>query len=626
MTSAGEGRTYKGLAEIGTVARLSVPAYEFTAEARHEDFTDLDRHMEELARNATATASSTALVVDSSVGSVVELSLILSDDGEDLLDDARSNIKEGNDAEGKAAYEAYEVALGLLTEYLEMFPEHPEARYLRAYCLYRQGGEGQMEALRILRPLRDEPVQDELRSRVAELRADLRRQLTPGAIAAFTSAIRASRSRALARLAEYMELAPEEGTPAYLVAGTQARSGDLEAAYRTAKAGAKAAENERERVAALARRLELTLVTPLAEPAVAAFKDGDYRLAQHELLDIGSQWRDATVVRDFYSYLGTLSGLAPGAALPPPHRSRDRADAVYSLIAETDAQRTAALINAGRLRLAELTAAEALRHAPLFPWLNFLYAVSLYIQGTDPDRAFKAARIAERDPSITQARDLLTAIEVQRDSLDLDPVVDEFTATMDTVRGGAGAREIEALQARLTRLRSRLSPLLTAMRTEAGARAVRDLGDVIDRLLAETSAVIGVARLYDKYDQIMSSVQGGLREPQQADRLGAALSGLAAEISKTRTRRPRDESQLTELASLVAERTRELEAARTSLAIGALVERFNAVANLGPAGTGWALSELIAIRAEARRLQPSATRPRDQELLRQLIRALAQLP
>jgi hypothetical protein len=542
-----DGRAY-GFAELRPPEQqLRLPAFELNAATRAGDLAGFDRRMDELASRTAAAASETALVLESPVLLSAELALMLGDDGTDLLADARANVADGQ----------YELALEQLDEYLEIAPDHAEARYLRAYCRYRQGGDGQLEALRILRPLRDQTLQDGLGADVAQLRTELLRLLTPAEIAAFLDTVRTSRDRALARLTEYIELAPEEGLPPYLVAGIQARSGDLEAAYRTATSGAATARHEREPVAALARWLEVALVTPLAAPAVAAFKARDYQLARRELRGIGAPWCDAVVVRDFDSYLAVLRERPPGGPLPAPAGPAARVGALYTLIAETDAQQVLALLDAGLASQAGLAAARALQHVPFFPWLNFLYAASLYLQGTSQDRAAKAAEIAVRDPSITQAGELLAAIRLQQDSALLGPVLKEFTAAMEVLRGLSGGQELDILRTLLTGLQRRLRELGVAMLTQEGAQTVSTLSQSVDARLAEIHEV-------------------------------SAVMGI-------------------------------------TLAVNALVSRYNEAFGPGTVHTGMFLPVLRVIRDEAKLLQPAAADRRDKDRLRQLIQAISRL-
>jgi hypothetical protein len=622
VTEAGGTRHY-GLQEIKPVAQLAPLSFEFDAGNRHGDFSDHDRRMEELARQAAAHASDTTLVLESPVSVIDAPSLIIGSDGEDLIEDARANV-DANE---------FAIALELLEEFLEISPAHAEARYLQAYCLYRTGGPGQLEALRILRPLRDEPLETALHAKVRELRRELRRLLTPAETVAFADTVKVNPEAATERLREFIELAPEEGIPPYMLAVTQVRAGDIESAYRTAASGAAAAESDRSQVASLARRLEVALVAGSATASVAAFKSGDYEQARRELERIDARWRDATVIRDFGTYLGLLQGWRGREPLPDPSVPADRAEALYWLIAEQEAQNAVRLINAGYAREAELLLAAELRHVPGWPWLNFLYAVTLYVQGHDPDRAAAAAEIARRDPSITQAGELLAAIHAQQDAVIINPALDEFIAAMESVRGGATAERLQALDSRLRRLRSQLPALETATLTRGGLKTIRDLTTAIEARLAEVANVMIVARLYEHYDRIMRSVKGGLSEPGQIDRLDAELSGLAQQVKEAarKVRQGPESEQLAELAGYIAARRRELDEVSATIQVSRLVGQFNQIAEslksvrYSQTNAYQARTQLTAILEEAKRLRRVVKDPKDRQVLDKLIQTTSQV-
>jgi tetratricopeptide (TPR) repeat protein len=621
VTEPGGTRHY-GLQEIKPVAQLAQLTFEFDAGNRHGDFGDHDRRMEELARQAAAHASDTTLVLESPIGVIDAPSLIIESDGDDLIEDARANIDVGE----------FAIALELLEEFLEISPDHAEARYLQAYCLYRTGGPGQLEALRILRPLRDEPLETALQAKVRELRRELRRLLTPAETVAFADTVQANPEAATERIRGFIELAPEEGIPPYMLAVTQARAGDIESAYQTAASGAATAESDRSQVASLARRLEVALVAGPASASVAVFKSGDYAQARRELERIDARWRDATVIRDFGTYLGLLQGWRGREPLPDPSVPADRAEGLYSLIAGPEAENGVRLINAGYAREAEPLLAAELPHVPGWPWLNFLYAVTVFVQGHDPDRAVAAAEIARRDPSISQAGELLAAIHAQQDAVMINPALDEFAAAMESVRDGATVERLQALGGRLRRLRRELPGLEAATLTQGGLKTVRDLTTSIEARLTEVANVMIVARLYEQYDRTMRGISGGLSEPEQVDRLDAELSDLARQIEEAtqKVRQGPGAEQLAELAGYVASRRRELAEVSASIQVSRLVGRFNQIARSQPVRYGQPNAyrvhmQLTAIHEEAKRLRRAVKAPRDREVLDQLIQTTSRM-
>ncbi|WP_328310156.1 hypothetical protein OG432_10755 [Streptomyces sp. NBC_00442] len=624
MTGTGRDHTFQ---EIRPVQSLRAPAFEFAEAAGHGDFAEHDRRLEELAREAAAAvASQTALILAPPVSALLEMSLDLGSGDEDLLEDARAN----------AAAQQYAIAQELLDEYLEAHPGHQEGLYLRAYCLYHLGGPGQVEALRILRPLRDEPpADDDLRDRIGDLRRELRRRLTPVEITAYTQTVRTDPRGALARVAAFVELAPEEGTLSYLLALGQARDGDLELALGTAERGAEQADTDGEQVAALARRLLLVVVAPHVAPAVSAFKTGDLHRARRELTRMEPGWRHSVAVTDFDTYLSQLLRRADRYAPPPePRLPADRADDLYALIADADGQRAAELMRAGRHEEAERLLAHVLALVPRFPWLNFLYAACLYQLLRDPDRAAACAETALRDPTIAQAGELLGAIRSWQEASLVNPVVDEYVAAMETVRDGVSVQRLLALRHRLTDLERVLPALASAVRGETGVQIVRELGQAVAQRLVEIADAMVAADLYEKYDRVMSTVKGGISSTPEAVRLGRALDAVAADITGARrTARQGAAAQLDELAALVKTRRAEVDKVKASIEVSSLVRRFNqlaeqqsqTLARLRP-DPHLVRGQLTRILEDARRLRRGAKNaldPRDQKLLDELIATIA---
>lgn len=638
MTGGGGNR--HSFREIDPVQSLRAPSFEFTELGRHAELPEHDRQLAELARRAATEAVTDRLLELTPVADgLTEFSLVLGDDDEDLLEDGRANAHAGR----------YAVALEQLTTYLRTKPGHQEARYLRAFCMYRLDGQDQVEALRILRPLRDEELPDELRASVGELRRELRRLLTPLEITAYDRTARSDPRGALRRAEAFWQLAPEEGSLSHLVALAQARSGALQEALDTATRGAAEAEVDREPVAALARSLLLPALRPLVAPAATAFKDRNPRLARRELTQLPARWRLRTVVKDFDDYLAQCVATRGRSSLPAPRLPEDRADDVYSLIAETDAQTAAELMRNGNDREAERILARVLPLVPGFRWLNFLYAICLFRLGRDPDRAAACAEIARRDPAITQAGELLRAVRGWQEATVINPAVTEYVDAMESVRGGASADRLTALRNRLFALEHKLPALHSAARTERGRRAVEELGKAIAERLSEVEDALVVADLYDRYDAIMSSARGGIPDSAAADRLARSLDTLAAQIRELR-RRARTSTtggQFDELAQAVADRRAEVERVKPGLQVSVLIRRFNELLEppappepdpTGPYAELYALlrtepsrpdpvkvvTELTRLRTEAETLRRSSRgmAPRDLARLDELIGAV----
>ncbi|MCN9243080.1 hypothetical protein NGF19_20135 [Streptomyces sp. RY43-2] len=618
MSGTGRDHTFQEI----RVQSLHAPAFEFqelTETRGHGDFAEHDRRLEEIARETAARAASeTALVLVPPVAGLTEMTLVFDGD-EDLLEDARANAADG----------AYELALELLAEYLQAHPGHQEGRYLRAYCLYRHDGKRasseQWEALRILRPLRDEDVPDDLRERIGELRRELRRMLTAPEIAAYTEKVRSDPPGAQSRLQAFLELAPEEGMVSYLLALAQAQTGSLELALDTAERGAAEADVDRDQLVALARRLRLALLGTHAAPAVSAFKTRDIQRAKRELSRMDPRWRRSTVLADFDAYLSLLlSHPGPPGQAPAPRLTAERAEDLYSLIAEDDGRHASMLLRTGRADQAERLLAHLLTLLPRFAWLNFLYAACLYRLRRDPDRAAACAEIARTDRTLVQAGELLRAIRSWQEATVINPAVEEYLAAMESVRGGVSVDRLAALRKHLTALERRLPALKGAARTEEGAQVVREFAQAIVDRLREIDDAMVVASLYEKYDRVMSSVQGGIKGTAEADRLDGSLAALAAEIKTVRKNAKEGaRGQLDELTSLVTQRRGELEGVKGAIQVSDLVGRFNDIAQQGRYANPYTTREqLRRILQEAQQLNRRARGrldSRSRELLDQLI-------
>ncbi|MFF7765993.1 hypothetical protein ACFZC7_05705 [Streptomyces massasporeus] len=608
--------------DVGPVQSLRTPSFEFAEVTRHADLAEHDRRLDELARRAPTAPVVDRLLELSAVApdTLQEMSLVIGDDGEDLLEDGRANAHTGE----------YGTALELLTEYLHGRPGHQEARYLRAFCMYRLDGQDRVEALRILRPLRDEPMEESLREQVRELRRELRRLLTPLEVGVYARTARSDPRGALERAEAFWELAPEEGSLCCLVALGQARGGALDKALETATRGAAEADVDQEQVATLARRLLLPYLRPAAAAAVSAFKARNPSLARAELSRMEPRLRHSAVIEDFDAYLTLCVTGWAGTSPPAPRLPDDRADDVYSLIAEADGQSAATLMQAGLADAAEQVLARVLPLVPGFRWLNFLYAACLLRLGRDPERAAVCAEIAARDATIAQAGELLAAIRGWQEARVINPAVDEYVAAMKSVSAGVSPDSLARLRTRLTVLQRGLPALRAAALSEQGRQVVRELEKAIGQRLGEIGDAMAVSELYDRYDAVMAPVQGGVTGVAAADRLARDLDDLAARIRDRRRAAGKSAGQdpYAKLAELVSARRTELDRVRTGLLVSDLVKRFNDLAQPRSPDPYALRTKLSGIREEARGLRRNHKKTlaaRETELLDELIATISKV-
>ncbi|TYB43951.1 tetratricopeptide repeat protein [Actinomadura chibensis] len=447
-----------------------------------------------------------ALVLPGQGDRGAEDSLDLGENGEDLLEDARGNIAQGE----------YSVALAQLAEFLQISPGHPEARYLSAYCHYQLGGAGLMTALGVLRPMRDEPLDDpELRTGVRDLRAKLRAILTQQEMAAFLDASPRDPHAAADRLRRFIELAPEEPEPPYLLAVTQARNGEFESALRTAKAALRQAEGDTGQLRVLADALEAAVVRTVAGPAVRALRDGAYRRAREELARADREWRETEVLRDLDTF---LSGLCerdhpPAEPLPEPRGPADRVARLYALISEEDGRESVRLLIDGRFAEAERVLAGLLHVVPRFPVANFIYAICLCVQGREPEKAIAAAETAAGDPSLPDTERLLRTAREMPQVLAINAAVEEHNAAVEAVSDKPTRQELADFRRRMRELRQRLPEVRSMATTRQSATQVRQLTKAVDQRLKdveramESVEVSELVQRFNRWAEQVSTVQ-----------------------------------------------------------------------------------------------------------------------
>ncbi|WP_194891422.1 hypothetical protein [Catenulispora pinisilvae] len=624
-----------GLRKRDPVQGLHKPPFELTGLGRGADTFDHDRILADLATNTIeqeGLPDGGYLVALAADALSKPSSLTIGADGEDLIEDARADIAAGH----------FEIALALLEEYLGRFASHQEARFLRAYCLTHIAEPQYEQALRILRPLRDEVTPKELGERIRTLRRELRRRLTPGEYKAYADTAESDPRGALARAADFLELVPEDGKLNYLLAAGHARLGELDQALDAAERGVLEADSERQRIEDLASQLRLILLRPMAEPAARAFKSRNPQLALALLDGIEPRWRESGPIQDFERYLVLLIQHRNPPVPPAPLLPDDRADDLYSLIAENDVSRALALMDRGGLERAEQLLAALMTAVPGFRWLNFVYAILLYENGRRPEQAEACARVAMRDPTIAQARDLLEAIHAWQESIVINPVVEEFVAVLDALNDKPSARQLPRLRSRLVAVQAQIPALRKAVRTAEGKKAVEHLGTATGNWISELDKAEVVSAFFDEYERIMTPVVGGLKTVRDANQLATALDALGVRIRAARTGTgstggsgKQDRAHpLDELADRVEARRAEAGTARTTIEVSELVRRFNTLmAPLTSGSPDARLFQAVAALAkpigqEAVRLRNAAGRgldSRDRQSLDQLIATIERL-
>jgi tetratricopeptide (TPR) repeat protein len=514
---------------------LQLPDLSALAFGGSGDLGDHFRRLDEITRRrADQKAAPSTLLLPDFVTLAAEDSLDLGEEGEDLLEDARANIARGE----------YALAVEQLTEFLELSPGHPQARYLQAYCHYRL--DDLMTALKITLPMLrarlDDPV---VRKGVLGLRATVCDVLTPQEIGIFFDTRHRDPRAADDRLQRFIEVAPEETEPPYLLALMLAIDGDFTSAYRTAQNAVDQADGEVDHLRALADALAVRAVRPMASDAVQALTDGAYRRARQALTRLDRQWRETEPLRDLDRFLADLvrTGHSPAKPLPAPKIPADRTMRLYVLIADEYRQEALDLVADQRWADAERVLARILHLVPTYPPPNYVYAFCLLAQGKEPERAIAAAEIAADDPTLPDARMLLRAVKQMREVLTINAAYEEHNNAVRAVGSPPTRQQLIVLRSAMEQLRHRIPKLGTIATNRQSAKRVRELDQAATRQLEEVDRAIAnleVSDLADRFnrwakDPVFGSLPPGIvRLLPRGDRLSGGLIGGSTEPTEIR--------------------------------------------------------------------------------------------
>ncbi|MEV6349498.1 tetratricopeptide repeat protein [Actinoplanes sp. NPDC051851] len=396
------------------------------------------------------------------------LSLTFASYEDGLIEDAKANIAAGG----------VDLALAQLDEVLGTQPGHPEARYLRSYCLLSLGRE--TEALTALEALRAEGAPPELAERVRDLRTTLRGRLTG----------RLLDGQDAEAIAAYLRLVPEEGACWRALALLRAVGGDPEGAVAAAETGAGAADTaaDREELARLAYRIRLLVLRTVSPRIAEMLHRGSYAAALDALRGLGPEWNRFEPVGDLAGYIVRLGRTGPGR----PDLPADRADVLHDLLTGRDVEVAGDLLDRGQPEQGVALMRRAARLAPADPTTHFVLGICLLTTGGDLAEAETAARVAADDGRIPSARDLLDVIGLRR--------LDQAAVRVQKSLGDINACPPDRLQAAVTRTRG-LRDEARGMLTSAG-ELVRAPLQSLTGVLAENAVQLELVLLVSTFNQL----------------------------------------------------------------------------------------------------------------------------
>ena len=422
------------------------------------------------------------------------------------LDEARRLIGE----------KKYEEALVPIDDVLRDTPTHAEACYLRAFCQFSLGKPE--PALECLGPMARVGLDEQLKSRLVLLRAQIREKLAP--LVVFETAMMSAlglAQMALARLDRLIELDPDGAIFHLLRAHTLLLQNRLADAARAAtEAEPHCHGADRQALTDLVAEINRREVREKLAPAREYFRRRQYRKARSSMEALQSQLGRHSLFATFSAYLVALGGgvLSRGASPREiaPQGSLKELDELYFFLVQAEIQAAKPLIKAKEFTNAERVLETALQFAPRFPYLNFLLGVCVHesfgqlVEAKKPPaidqalarmkRGQEFAKAAVPDKEIENAPALLAAMTAAVDMLDgviadkalIEPFAGRFKGLMADITSGkpTPAKFVKFLTGIKT-LRADADRASARARTDAGRSNLAELKTAIDDILKQIS-------------------------------------------------------------------------------------------------------------------------------------------
>lgn len=504
--------------------------------------------------------------------------------------------------------EKFQEALEPLAGVLKEVPDHPEALYLMAYCHYHLDED--LQALRVLAPLRGMRLDRHLANRVEALRTDICQRLFLHLILETILFMHQDdHEEAIARLREVVDLAPESGIFHFMLAGSLMTAERFWEALEAVNYGLSAAAVEhRDLLETLKGQIQQQFCTREMEPARALFKRREYRKARAVLQGLNAEYRTLPLYAAFEGYLTRLGGGMLGwlrqrnpREVQPPGSFAD-VDALYFFLVGQEIRGAKGFIEKGNIDQALNLLRQVLQYCPLFPYANFLYGGCLYrwvgerIAGNDrPEleelisaltEAQACLRLAMSDGEITEAsQDLLKRVEEplraarevqeelarrREEASYVNAVIQEFEAIMRTAKDGIQSpAHHRKIFGKMQALKAKLPSVGKRVRSADGREAITKLSEAVERNLRQLANIEKeiqeseiVKGNIQKFNGIMDSIPGRrITTYQQLNQLRQSFRSLKEQVEadKRKLRGTESKNTLDQLLEAVNRHLRELD-------------------------------------------------------------------
>lgn len=468
-----------------------------------------------------------------------------------------------------------------LDEALAEAPGHHEATYLMALSHYEVGKPASdMESLRWLAKIREEPVEAGLRSRMNVLRDDIRDRLLGHVL--FETLLKArllGYDTVLPKLEELVTLDPETGhyhlvlVNSLMAAKKPGKALDaLQAALRWVDPQMKST------LESMRSTIERQQLRALLGPVVELFREREFKQARKVMQAQVGELMHLELAQAFDRWLRELCkgggflgllGLRKNREIRDPEDD-EHTEQLYFLVCGPDIEAANALIGRKKPEEAQEPLTRALDVAPSFFYLHYLMGGCIYqeagkkMTSSSPDldeqlglleRAEGYARRGAMDPEIKGAQELYATIqaslkmmrkiadEVRKRAEEvrlLNAAIETYGEIMKSASGGiSSVKHFDRLLSDMRSLDSDLGRVERALVSEDAKSAFAQLSEAVAGNLTQLESMEGsmadqrhVSDVLDRFNALMESLKGGLSSASQA---GAVLGLFRDLLSDART-------------------------------------------------------------------------------------------
>ena len=413
----------------------------------------------------------------------------------------------------------FEQAIQVLDQLLKGSPNNHEAAYLKALCLASKRKKENEAALKLLKTLLRARLYGSLVTKVRILRDRVKKALFIQVMFEHLILLKAKKQEVvIQRLRQILELIPEEPIYYFMLGGALMMEDRFTEALRVVdKAIVSLPGGLSTQLRGLRSEIIKRHAVKALRPALVEFKRGQHAKAQSLLKSLGKPIRNNPVCIIFENYLkdirgGFLSrmfGGKPSAQKATPRGgTKQQIDSFYHFLCGDELGLATKYLLKGEFADSERILRPVVGNMlPLFPFANYLCAVSIYFRLQHSFAAQKApkleqaiadmkmahamAKIGQKDSSVGDAANLSAAIgrslqmlldvgkvkeRMDKEVKPVNEAVKEFNTIMESAKGGiSSTSQYNRVFSRMEALVKKVERLRKSVKNPQGAKILRDL-------------------------------------------------------------------------------------------------------------------------------------------------------